>query len=402
MKKLFSSVVLAVFAVFVFPQFASALTVSPARIEVSGDPGAFVNGEITLFNNDIESKTYFVSSENFEPRGDSGAPYFIGANGGLATWISVNTTEVIVPPQSEISVPYTIRIPASTTPGGYFAAIFFGTQPPQGSSMGGDVAVGGKIGVLILLRVNGDIEESGGLVSFETLNNKKFFNQIPVGMQYRFNNTGGDRVVPRGSIFVKNIFGGTVEELKANMNEGSVLPGSMRRFETVWGDIEGVAQVDGEESSVSMSFFQHVAFQWRNFHIGRFKMELSIVWGQSGTQSASESLFIYVIPWQLLVVILGGLCIVLMIFRYILKKYTQMVLRHAGVYNSAPVEKVPTSNRSDFSAAQHKNVVSREEKITQRQYTPVKKQSLQKKHVTMQQGGHTPKKMDAIKPKRKI
>lgn len=392
MKKVFFSFILTSIVFVSFFQTAFALTVSPARVEVSGDPGAFVNGEIVLFNNELEEKKYFISSENFEPRGDSGAPYFIGANGGLATWISVQGTEVVIPPQSEVSVPYTIRIPSSATPGGYFAAIFFGTQPPSGSADGGDVAVGGKIGVLILLRVNGDIEEGGGLVSFETIEGKKFFTQTPILMQYRFNNTGGDRVVPRGSVFVKNIFGSTVEEIKANVNEGSVLPGSMRRFEMVWGDIAGVTQVAEGESIDKKNFFQHVTSQWNNFHFGRYRVELDIVWGQSGTQTAKDHFFIYIIPWQLLVIIFGILALIILSFKRFLKKYNQMILRNAGVY-------------SPESVSQHVGHISRENSQTDaRAYTrrpqPTTVRPSKKRVILEQEVTH--KKIDAIKPRRKI
>ena len=51
---------------------AYALTVSPAKIEVIADPGQTVRGEIELFNEQEETKTFFASYENFESRGDSG------------------------------------------------------------------------------------------------------------------------------------------------------------------------------------------------------------------------------------------------------------------------------------------------------------------------------------------
>lgn len=387
-KKLFLSIVATSVAFVGFFQTASALTVSPARVEVSGDPGAFVNGEIVLFNNDLEEKTYFISSENFEPRGDSGAPYFIGKNGGLATWISVEGTSVVIPPQGEVSVPYTIRIPSSTTPGGYFAAIFFGTQPPSGSVDGGDVAVGGKIGVLILLRVNGDIEESGGLVSFEALNSRKFFTQTPIVMQYRFNNTGGDRVVPRGSVFVKNMFGSTIEELKANANEGSVLPGSMRRFEMVWGDILGVSQSVEGEVVETLNFFEHARLQLKDFRFGRYRIDIDIVWGQSGTQTAKNHFFVYIIPWQLLVIIITLFTLVTFMFKRFLKKYNQMILKNAGMYNNVSSQQnIPPVNSHNSTLGS----------TGKKQDVPVQ---VPKKRIVLEQS--LPKKNDAIKPRRKI
>ena len=51
-------------------------------------------------------------------------------------------------------VPFLITIPQNAEPGGYFAAVFLAVRS-QKLVGGGQVSVGGKIGVLILLRVSG-------------------------------------------------------------------------------------------------------------------------------------------------------------------------------------------------------------------------------------------------------
>ncbi|MEK7557522.1 MAG: hypothetical protein AAB538_06075, partial [Patescibacteria group bacterium] len=152
---------------------AYALTVSPAKVEITADPGQTIRGEIELFNEQEETKTFYASYENFESRGDSGAPYFIGAKNGLATWIQTDSNFTLAPGE-RLQVPYTIAIPTSAKPGGYFAAIFFGSQPAQGTG-GGEVTIGGKIGVLVLLKVSGEVEESAGLVDFSSKDGGRFF-----------------------------------------------------------------------------------------------------------------------------------------------------------------------------------------------------------------------------------
>ncbi len=221
---------------------AHALTVSPARAEVTGDPGTTLRGEIEIFNEQDSTRTFFTSFENFEPSGDTGAPHFIGAEGGLATWLQAES-QVTVESGKRKVVPYTITIPEGTDPGGYFGAIFFGTREP-GAQDGGQVSVGGKIGVLVLLRVSGYIEESGGLLDFATKNNRRFFTSLPIVFNYRLNNTGGDRVVPLGDLKIKNTFRIKTETLKANKKEGSVLPGSARKFEVTWGEEQTASDIN--------------------------------------------------------------------------------------------------------------------------------------------------------------
>lgn len=300
---------------------AQALTVSPAKLEITVDPGATYHGEIELFNEQSETKTFYSSFENFEPRGDSGAPYFIGAKDGLATWLSTNS-EVTVAPSERLAVPFSIAVPASATPGGYFAAVFFGSQPPLATG-GGEVSIGGKIGVLVLLRVAGEVEEGGGLQDFSTSEGKRFWGALPIALSYRLGNTGGDRVVPVGEIVIKNTFRLTSATLLANENGGSVLPGSARRFEVLWGDSE---IVDGAE--VKPSFFATAKKQWRDFHFGWYTAKLNLVWGES-SQTATASYNFFVLPWQLLSIILVLLGVLAILGRFGLRRYNRYIISQA-------------------------------------------------------------------------
>lgn len=294
----------------------SALTVSPAKIEITADPGGVAQGEIEIFNEQSEAKTFYTSYENFESRGDSGAPYFIGANGGLATWISTAPSVTIAPGQ-RVKVPYTVSVPNSAKPGGYFAAIFFGSQPPAGSS--GEVSIGGKIGVLLLLRVAGDVEESAGLVNFNTKDEGRLYSSLPITFEYALNNTGGDRAVPTGEIKIKNTIRLTSAKLLANDREGSVLPNSTRRFEVVWGD-KGKTN---EEKK--LGFFAMAKSQLKDFHLGWYTAKLDIGWGATG-QTAFASYNFFVFPWQLLSIVLFIALVIWFIFRSGLSRYKRKII----------------------------------------------------------------------------
>ena len=135
-----------VVSLFVGIPQAEALTLSPVKVEVTGNPGQTLRGELDLMNEQSDTKTYFSSFENFEPSGDTGSPKFIGGGAGLATWMQTEPSFVIGNGQT-LKIPYTITIPADAEPGGYFAAIFWGEDNPA-AKQGGEVAIGGKLGVL--------------------------------------------------------------------------------------------------------------------------------------------------------------------------------------------------------------------------------------------------------------
>lgn len=296
------------------PAYVSALTISPTKIEVAVDPGQTAIGEIEVFNEQQEVKTFYTTYENFEPRGETGAPYFVGGGAGLASWIeSIKSFDI--QPGEKIVVPYSITVPADSTAGGYFAGIFFGTQPP---SLNGEseVSIGGKVGTLVLLRVNGDITEEGGLLDFKA--GEKFLHTtLPVTFSYRFNNNGGDRVVPKGQIVVKNSFFQNTTTLAVNSSEGSVLPGSIRKFETVWE--EGAIAADAP-------FFSIVKYQLTHFHFGVYQAVLDVSWGESNQQGNSK-VWMVIVPWQLLLIV--GL--LLGVLSQGLRLYNRFIISRASV-----------------------------------------------------------------------
>lgn len=299
-----------------------ALTVSPAKMEITIDPGKVHEGRIEIFNEQDTDKTFFISYENFEPRGDSGAPYFIGAESGLATWIETSP-QVTVAPGGRAYIPYTVNVPPGTEPGGYFSAIFFGSQPPK-TEGGGEVSIGGKIGVLLLLRVSGYVEEGGGLIDFTSKDDQVLFSTLPVSFEYRLNNTGGDRIVPFGEIKIKNTFRLNSAVLFANENNGSVLPSSTRKFEVTWKS--KIPQTEDTESK--KGFFLVAKNQLKDFRFGWYTADLNLVWGTTN-QTANASYNFFVFPWQLLLIISTLLLVIGFVGKIGLRRYNRFIIAQA-------------------------------------------------------------------------
>lgn len=314
MSRLIFSALVIVFVSLGFFSTVQAMTVSPTRIEITADPGDTVQGEFKLINEEDQNRILYASYENFEARGETGTPYFIGAEDGLATWIET-IDDINIRSGEIIDIPYTISIPENATPGGYFASIFFGNQPPDDLE-GSGVAIGGKIGVLVLLRVSGDIEEGGGLIDFNTKGQQRFFTTLPIAFEYRFGNTGADRVMPQGDIEIKNTFRSVLTDLSANTSRGNVLPGSVRRFDVLWDD--GLEELD------SASFWQMVSRQWSNFYLGWYTANLDLVWSGDNQDSANFNFFI--IPWQLLSVLIVTALVLIILIKLGLKRYKERII----------------------------------------------------------------------------
>lgn len=309
-------------------QSAEALTVSPVRVELAGDPGENLVADIRLLNEQDKTITFYFSAENFEAQGEDGTPNFVPGDTGLASWITLlpevegeDPNTVTLAPQETISRTFSVTIPEDASPGGHFAALFFGDSPPDDS---GGVAVGAKVGILILLTVSGEFEESGDLLSFGTQDDQTYFENLPVNFNYRFQNEGADRVVPEGTIEIANLFGMTSEELTVNTAQSNVLPKSIRKFEETWGTTPVATEEDAEEPG----FWTTAKSQWTEFACGPYTATLTLTYG-SDPITVTEAVDFWVFPWQLLLVVaLSGLIILLGLFVFI-RTYNRWIVNKA-------------------------------------------------------------------------
>jgi hypothetical protein len=319
-------VLFALSAIVLLPSKAFALSITPIRYEISGDPGSTISEEMTLFNESKDSQVYYASFANFEAQGETGSPSFVDPKEGIGTWMSTELASINLAPGQQKKIKFNIKIPKNAEPGGHFGAIFWGTNPGNA----GQISVGTKTGFLVLLTVNGDIKEQAGLVDFQIRGNQWAFKQLPILFQYRFSNQGGDRVKPVGNITVRSILGWRVKKINANPFDGNVLPGTTRKITSEWIKDIDVADRDAEISrNEKYSFFKEVKSEWKNFAVGVFVARAKIEFGLTKEIVKSDRVFFVVFPWELLLVLAIFGVIVFYGGRKMLKRYNRMIIRRA-------------------------------------------------------------------------
>lgn len=315
LKKILST--LAVTSIAVTVLSAQALTISPAKAELTGDPGETVQGTFTLVNPIDADQTYYTSVETFEAKGETGTPDFTSSKEGLPSWVKI-TDKVVLKKGERATIPYSVVIPKDADSGGHFGAIFLSTVPPSAGE--GQVSVGAKTGMLLFLKVTGTIKEQGGLSAFSLKGGKKVLTSLPVDFIYKFKNEGNDRVIPVGQLLIKNTVGMESSSIDINKVKGeSVLPASTRRFEVRYGDTDAPA--------VSAPFFEQVKFQKSNFALGMYSANLNLTFGDKGSASSSVTFFIF--PWQLLTVILVMILVIVLLFTALVKHYNRWIIKQA-------------------------------------------------------------------------
>jgi hypothetical protein len=307
-----------------YPGNAKAITITPTRFEVSGNPGETLSYEILLINETEDSETFYPSFSNFEAQGDTGSPAFTEPTDDLGTWMTADMSSVYLAPRQQKIVPFKIHIPKDAEPGGHFAVIFWGTSPPGGTP---GVSVGAKTGVLVLLSVNGDVREEAGLLDFNTKDKKFFYKTLPVSFEYRLRNDGGDRIKPSGVIKVRNTFFLPSEKLDANPVEGNVLPSSTRKFKIDWVEYERSLDYV-QPTGILKKFWSETGYQWKNFAVGLYSANLNIEYGSQGAR-AKETAFFFVFPWQLVSVLLLLFIIVFWGGKKIIRRYNRFIIEKA-------------------------------------------------------------------------
>lgn len=306
---------------------AQALTVNP-RLEYDADPGSTIHSTIQILNDERQTRTFYLRSENFNSEDEAGTPSFTTRQEDLATWIKTPDVITLGPGQA-MNLPLEIAVPKNAEPGGHYAAVFFLSQPPSSDKSQSDVGIESRLGSLILLRVSGDFVQDASILEFNTTGGKKFFTGLPIQFYYRFQNTGDDHQKPLGDIVIKDIFGRTVKIIPANTNDGSVLPKSIRRFVSVWTERKGPlnqgAIMDMPETP-KLKFWEAAKYEWHNFAFGRYTATLKVVYGTKQLKSDRAEMVFYIIPWQLLCILIPAGLILLVLLRYGIKYYNLYIV----------------------------------------------------------------------------
>lgn len=306
-----------------------ALTISPPKIEINGSPGDVTNQIIKLYNEENRENVFFAEIQNFKARGELGEPGFAQSAGkddfSLANWIEISAEPIKLSAGERKEIPFKIVIPENADPGGHYAGVLFSTTPPEQETGATAIGISGKLGSLILLRVAGEVQESGKLLEFNTEGGIRFFSSKPVQFYARFENRGNVHLKPQGEIKIKGIFDITSASNSLEVNEtgGNVLPDSVRRFETVWGKKSDI-QIAKESG-----FLSELKNEWENFALGKYQADLVLLYGTEG-QQVKEKLEFWVVPWRIMTCFAIVLIIVLIILKFGIKRYNRWVIKKAG------------------------------------------------------------------------
>lgn len=296
---------------------SQALTVGPVKLEFSADPEDVIEGQCLLFNEGEEAGTFYPSFELFTYK--KGEMKYLGEKTGLASWIET-VPKVFLEPKETKKIPFSIKVPEDAEPGGHSAIIWWSTAPP--ATEAGGMTIVTRTGILVLLRVSGEVIESGKIVSFETENQKRFFSHLPINFILQFENSGNVQLKPQGEIEITNIFGRTIAILAVNEVGSHTFPEDIRAYTVSWNPKISNKGITGE------GFFDEIKREKAGWAPGIYRAELSLNYGQELKQDEKSFRF-FVIPWRILILAVLILGLIFLGATKGIQKYNQWVITKA-------------------------------------------------------------------------
>lgn len=300
---------------------AQGMQISPALVELNAVRNKTYTINLNILNVTAYDLDYSVSIEDFSASDETGSPKILidealPSSISMKDWFSHIEKFKLNARQSQ-KISFNINIPDNAEAGGHYGVLRFSGTAPEIESTG--VGLSASAGVLILVRVDGDVKEEANLASFLASSNGKqpiLIESGPITFITRIKNIGNVHVKPVGNIELRDIFGNLLETMPVNENKSNVLPNSTRRFESEYK---------------------------KTWMFGRYSASLTLGYGTTG-QAITKTIHFWVLPYKLIlsIVLIGAT--ILFILSKILKMYNRHIIEK--IKNEEAKNKKKTNKKS--------------------------------------------------------
>jgi hypothetical protein len=298
------------------PNAAAGLEISPALVQLNGEPGQSYILKERVTNVTKNNLNYSMIVDDFGAKDETGIPKLLPLGNlpptaSMISWVSAVGNFSLQSMQSK-TLTITVNIPKNAEAGGHYGVIEFqGSRPDVAKNT---VGVQASTGLLILTRVAGAINENLSLASLTAEKNghsSSIFENGPITFVSRLHNIGNVHVAPTGTIEITDMFGHLVNVLKVNQDASNVLPNSIRRF----------------ESTLS-----------RGWMFGRYTADLTIGYGTKGEVLQGEITF-WVIPWKIVAAVIFVLATLIFVAWQLIKVYNRHIINKYKQTNDKQTKK---------------------------------------------------------------
>lgn len=301
------------------------VTISPVFFDLSTNPGGTVSDRIRVRNNTTSPIPVRVEVNRLT--GDeNGELTFNKENGDNSLdWVKISDATVTLSPLEFTNIPFEIEVPSDASYG-YYYTINLTQIEDEADSTGTAISGAAAIPVLLTVRKDGAKAE----ISIKDFEVDSFINDsLPVDFEVQLQNSGNVHVRPRGNIFISGMGKENITSIDINPNGAAIIPNTVRTFLASWTDgfivreqviEDGQPKIDENGKPVTQ-----LKINWNkatDIRFGKYTANLLVVY-DDGTRDvpleASKSF--WVIPWKLILIVVGGIVILILGIRFILKRY---------------------------------------------------------------------------------
>lgn len=250
-------------------------TISPPTVSQKLDPGQTAEGTLKVINDTDHDLTFTATVKDFIVENNIGTPVFLPNNSlsniySAAAWIGVTPDTFTIKSHAKQDLNYFIQVPKNARPGGHYAAVLY--SPATNVKVEGTGAtVNTQAGSLFYVTVNGPVKESASVTKFFA---NAFQEYGPVKISSQIKNSGDLHIRPNGYVTVSDMLG---RKAVLPLSEFNIFPQAARDYENQFGG---------------------------NLMIGRFKAELLASYGVNNNLPLTATLYFWVFPWKIAVVVI--------------------------------------------------------------------------------------------------
>ncbi|MEA3398259.1 MAG: hypothetical protein U9R06_00755 [Patescibacteria group bacterium] len=291
-----------ILALLVFPgnilaQEVDGMEISPHIIDVKVKARDILEYDVIIRNNGERRVTMYVLVYDVSPEDNHQeilAPGQLDKSASITRWVRISRGAIELDPGQETSIPLTIEVNLSAKPGKYYAAIVF--------AKGRNITMAqesfensNQLKLILNLEVEENIVEKAQVQALEA--GKNIFLKFPALFYFNIINSGNRDIIPQGYLYIYNRKNQEIAKLPANAGNESVAPESDKKFNILWDKGRG---------------------------FGKFKAKLELEYGQKETRDLHETLYFWVLPWQLAIIFGGGLLatVIILVILIFKKTYT--------------------------------------------------------------------------------
>lgn len=282
--------ILCISVIPVFAQSALTIGVSPTSKTLKVQPGDTYSDEIVFWNLSGKADTYYIYIKGFRQIENQPGTAIIltdeeeeTALYSASKWITVEQESILLEPNKNTKLRYTINVPLDVTEGEYNAQIFLISESERNNQ--GSIAFSNlAAGTPILLQVGDEFVENAEILRFTS--DKKSYEKVNIDFLTQIKNLGDTHISPAGEIIIENIFKQEVARIPFNRNKQSLLRDNIGNYVDNW----------SQSGYLSPS---------KVLTIGPMKANIVVTYRSiaPGFATLSAETTFWIIPWKILIAI---------------------------------------------------------------------------------------------------